>query len=200
MKQIITVLFLLAVSISYSQDAIDTLAKESCECIQNKKLELNKLSSEILRSEFVACFFTSYSKHADALNEIEKLEFNDEQQMSKFGEKVAMKMVNYCPDYIIALGTAFNESKENVTEKFLAIEGELTEINTAQFVTLKVKDKNKRMHNLILLDYFDTASLFTDGLIKKRDTIIVNYSEVELFDPQLKEFRYYKVITGLEKK
>jgi len=200
MKNIFTFLLFLAVSISYSQDFIDTLAKESCECLKAKNLAIGTLSAETLQGEFVACFFKSYTAHGDALNEFEKLEFGDEAQMEKFGEKVAVKMVNHCPDYIMALGTAFKDNKEKEADRFSAIEGELTEIITEQFVTIKVRDKNKRIHSLILLDYFDTASLFTDGMIKKRDNIIVNYSEVELFDPKSKEFRYYKVITGLEKK
>src|SRR5690606_25940849 len=80
-----------------------------------------------------------------------------------------------------------------------SIDGQLMEILTNEFVTFKVKDKNGRIHNFILLDYFETAPLYTNHQIKQKDNLSVSFSEIELFDPKLKEFRYYKVITGLQK-
>ena len=66
-------------------------------------------------------------------------------------------------------------------------------------MSIQVKDKNGRNFSFLLLDYFETASLLTNKEINKNDNIKVSYTEIELFDPQNKEFRYFKIITNLEK-
>ena len=112
-----------------------------------------------------------------------------------------MKMLNYCPDFIVELGQmAIEEDKNAKAEVVLSIDGTVTEIKTEQFVTISVKDKTNRIHKLLLLDYFDSASLFVNGEIKKNDKIVVYYSDIELYDPSTKDFKFYKVISGLEKK
>ncbi len=52
----------------------------------------------------------------------------------------------------------------------------------------------------MLLDYFDTASLYTENKIKVGDELTVGYSEIELYDTVSKDFKYFKVISSLEKK
>ena len=201
MKKILSLLIFLISTISYSQDIYDLLAKETCECLSAKKLDLTNLPPNGLQTEFVACFFKSYAAHNSEVDKLEKLDLTDEEKMSKFGERIAIKMVNHCPDIILALGTAYNEEQgAGAQEELLTMEGEVVEIKTEQFVTIQVKDKNARIHNFILLNYFETASMFTDNQIAKKNKITVSYSEIELFDPKVKEFRYFKVIAGLQKK
>jgi len=50
-----------------------------------------------------------------------------------------------------------------------------------------------------MLDYFDTAFLFTEGNIKVGTEITAGYTEVELYDPEAKDFKYFKIITSLQK-
>ncbi|HEX9979181.1 MAG TPA: hypothetical protein VGB50_01290 [Flavobacterium sp.] len=196
MKRIL--LFLILVSApGYSQDILETLATETCECI-SKKGPAASMNAETLRNEFVSCFFQSYSDHAEEVDKVEKLELGNEEQMTNFGEKIALKMAKYCPETLMSLGNAVEAEEEEA--KTLTIEGEIIEILNSDFVTIKVKDKNARVHSMLLMNYFDTASLFIDNQIKKKDRITVMYNEVEMFDPKLKEFRYFKIISGLSKK
>ncbi len=186
---------------SYAQDIIETLANETCSCLQARKLDLDKLSGDQIENEFVTCFFANYGKHTDEVQKVEKLDFGNEEQMTKFGEKVALKMITVCPDIIMAMGRADDGNNVAAIEpQFLSVDGEITEIKTDGFVTIVVKDKNARLYNFALLNYFETASLYTNGKLKKNDKVKVSYSEMELYDTKAKEFRYYKVITGLEKK
>jgi hypothetical protein len=145
----------------------------------------------------------SYSEHSKEFDDSNKIDISDEEQMSVFGEKIAMKMINYCPDFIIGLGKialAEEEASASSNNQTESLEGIVTEIKTEQFVTISVKDKNNRIHKFLLLDYFDTASLFMDGEVKKGTQLLIYYSEIELYDPILKDFRFNKVISGLEKK
>ena len=201
MKKSIVFLLLVA-SFSYAQEsAIDLIAKETCECINDKKNDLSNTDKTDLQSTLGVCMLKSYSKHESELKAEEKVQFSDEEGLEKFGEQIAMKMLNYCPDFIVELGKmAIEEDKNAKAEVVLSIDGTVTDIKTEQFVTISVKDKTNRIHKLLLLDYFDSASLFVNGEIKKNDKIVVYYSDIELYDPSTKDFKFYKVISGLEKK
>ena len=193
---------LLVASFSYAQEsAIDLIAKETCECINAKKNDLSNNDKTDLQATLGVCMLKSYSKHESELKAEEKVQFSDEEGLEKFGEQIAMKMLNYCPDFIVELGQmAIEEDKNAKAEVVLSIDGTVTDIKTEQFVTISVKDKTNRIHKLLLLDYFDSASLFVNGEIKKNDKIVVYYYDIELYDPSTKDFKFYKVISGLEKK
>jgi hypothetical protein len=200
MRKIILSVVALVGSASYGQDIIQTIATETCSCIKDKKLDLEKVSGQQLEGDFAGCFFNSYNAHIAEVEKIEKLDFSDEEQMGKFGEKVAMKMLGICPDVILAMGRADDQGVTPAATMVQTVEGEVIDIKMGDFVTIIVKDKNGRTHNLMLLNYFDSSSLFTDNQIKKKDKISASYSEIDMYDPKAKEFRYYKVISGLEKK
>ncbi len=202
MKKVVLLFVLLSSSV-YSQDAImDLVAKETCECMSAKKTEMTNDNIEELQMNLGICMLKSYTDHSKDFDESNKINITNEEQMGDFGEKIAMKMINYCPDFILELGKiaiAEDESAGDTKKNAETLEGVVTDIKTEQFATISIKDKNDRVHKLLLLDYFDTAALFTSGDVKKGSQILVNYSEIELYDPVLKDFRFYKVISGLEK-
>jgi len=195
-KIIITSLIVLVNTISYSQDIFDKVAQESCECIAKKKSEKKSTDKKNTSVEFGVCVINSYSNHASEFTG-EKFDLNDTEAMRKLGEKVALKMLTYCPDSVMELA---DDDEKEVADKNLTITGEITEIKTEQFVSIVLKDEKSRLHTFILLDYFDTAGIFTDNKLNKKDKVSISYIESELYDPKMKEFRYFKIITGLEKK
>lgn len=192
-KLFLTVLVLAAANLS-AQDIIDTFAKEACDCISNKKLDMSNLKQGELKNEFLGCFMISYFAHADGVKKI-GLDTDDEAALEKFGQDVAFKMMNHCPDYLVKFGQDYLDETSAV-ETF-SVDGEVVDIKTEQFVTILLKDKNSRTYSFLLLDYFDTAALFVDNKIKKKDKISISYREQELYDVKQKEFRYFKIITGL---
>ncbi|MBX9808305.1 MAG: hypothetical protein K2X95_10970 [Flavobacteriaceae bacterium] len=202
MKKIAVLLVFLSSSLIYSQDAYEIMAKETCECLSQKKLDYASISKDDLQKEVGLCIIKSYTSHLNDFKPEEKIDFDDEEGMGKMGEAVALKMLTHCPETIMELGKlAENEDKNtNVNITTSTIEGEILDIKIEQFVTIILKDKNGRVHNFLILDYFDTASLFTNNEIKKKDIISISFSESELYDPKMKEFRYFKIISKIEKK
>ncbi len=201
MKKILYLFLFFTLSINaQSNDVYDVIAKETCSCLESKKIDINAEAQENkLTMTLGLCMIESYTKHKMELPEKDQTDFGNNDGMRSLGEKVAIKMVSHCPDFIIALGQLDDE--ENATEvKELTIEGKVTGIETKQFVVIKLKDKNNRSHNLLLLDYFETASLYTEGNIKNGTELIVGYTEVEMYDPESKDFKYFKIITSLQKK
>jgi len=81
-----------------------------------------------------------------------------------------------------------------------SVEGKITEIKNEQFTTILVKDKNSRMYTFLVLNYFETANLVITNELNKNSSVVIKYSEVELYDNKAKEFRFFKVISGIEKK
>ena len=202
MKKIFFILIVLCNSVSYSQDIFDVIGKETCECLNAKKIDYFKMNKKEMQTQVGVCMIQSYSSHLSEFKPEDKISFDDEKGMQNLGEKVAMKMMVSCPEIIMEMGKRSideDDSTEEVKENAF-IEGEITEIKTEQFITLQVKDKNGRSFSFLLLDYFETASLLTNNEINKKDSIKVSYTEIELFDPKNKEFRYFKIITDLEKK
>lgn len=187
-------------SLAQSDAVLDILAKESCECIKNKNIDLSKPDPESIKKEFGICVLQSYSRNSEAFGKEHPLDVGNREAMVKLGEQVGMKMLGFCPEVLMALAGDDEEEATTTEVVYQQIEGQVSEIRTDQFVTLVVRDKNGRNYNFLMLDYFETASLFTNNQIKKNDKLVVSYSEVELYDPKAKEFRYFKVITGLEKK
>ena len=119
--------------------------------------------------------------------------------MEKFGEDIAIKMVNHCPDFIIALGSRVEDTEEVEEEPNLFVEAVFIESKKNDFQTITIKENNGRIHTLIVLTFFEDVNLITENLIKKNEKVIVEYFEQEFYDPKVNDFRYYKVIQGIKK-
>ena len=201
MKNIFLIAVLFCNVVSYSQDVLDVIAKETCECLTAKKNKTPDLSAEDFKTGVGVCMIKSYSDHLSEFKESEKVSFTDNEGMTKLGENVAIKMLQFCPNIILELGKDANNEESQTDEKAdPTLSGEVVDIKWEQFVTLQLKDENGRNYNLILLDSFDKATLITNNEIKKKDKLRVSYTEIELFDAKAKEFRYFKILTNLEKK
>jgi len=203
MKKIAVLLVFLCSSFIYSQDTYDVIAKETCECLHQKNLDNVSISSEVLQNNVGVCIIKSYTSHINDFKPEDKINFDDQEGMKKMGETVAIKMLTHCPDIILELGKSTDgdnkTSVDSTNAPVLFVEGEIVSLKVEQFVTILVKDKNGRDYSFLFLDYFDTASLYTENKIKPKDKIKVSYTEVELYDPKTKEFRYFKIISKLEK-
>ena len=201
MKKIILGFILFFSINSFSQDVLDKMAKESCECATKKNFDFKKTPIETLQMEFGMCILSSYEKNKEEYDKIEKLDLTDQGSLESLGKKIAYKMVNFCPDILMALGQSkLAESKNEDSEtKLLETEGTIQEFISEQFVTISLKDNNNRISKFLLLNYFPTASLYTNNEIKAKNKVKITYSNQELYDPSTKEFRFYKVVKALEK-
>lgn len=140
----------------------------------------------------------SYSNHKNDFDEPMDLDFNNSDSMGKFGEEIALKMVNHCPDFIIALGSR-SDISEVEEEENISLEAVFVESKKTDFQTITVKENNGRIHTMIVLTFFEDVHLITENLIKKNEKITVEYFEQEFYDPKVNDFRYYKVIQGIKK-
>ncbi|CAH0335408.1 hypothetical protein FVB9288_01049 [Flavobacterium sp. CECT 9288] len=207
MRKIIIALVLIFSTNSFSQDMYDIIGKETCACLGTKKLDYQKLDKKELQTQVGLCMIQSYTSHINEFKQEDKIQFDDQEGMRKMGEKVALKMLVNCPEIILELGKSTQKDIGDESEDELVvdepadvfIEGQVTAIKKDQFVSLLVKDKNGRAYSFLLLDYFETASVLTNNELKVKDSVKVGYTEIELFDVATNEFKYFKILTDIQR-
>ncbi|HNP32980.1 MAG TPA: hypothetical protein PKN96_06780 [Flavobacterium sp.] len=203
MKKItFTTLLLLVFINTNAQDILETVTKEVCSCIESKKESMKGLPQNQLQTQLGLCMLASYNNHESVVKAKYGDVMADEKNMEKFAEAIGMKMVTICPETLMSIAGAMGEGGEDTATaaEVKSVEGTITEIKNDQFTTISVKDKNSRMYTFLVLNYFDTSSLIIGNELNKNNSVIIKYSEVELYDNKAKEFRFYKVISGIEKK
>ena len=104
MRKISIVLFLIFSTNSFSQDVYDIIGKETCTCLEAKKLDYTKLNKKDIQTQVGLCMIQSYSSHASEFKLEDKVSFDDQAGMRSLGEKVAMKMLADCPAIILEMG------------------------------------------------------------------------------------------------
>ena len=207
MRKIIIIFFLVLCTNVFSQDMYDIIGKETCACLGTKKLNYQKIDKKELQTQVGLCMIQSYTSHINEFKQEDKIQFDDEEEMRKMGEKVALKMLVNCPEIILELGKATQKGvAEEIDEEHIVdepadvfIDGHVTAIKKDQFVSLQVKDKNGRTYTFLLLDYFETASVLTNNELKIKDTVKIGYTEIELFDAATNEFKYFKILTDIQR-
>ncbi|SFZ91810.1 hypothetical protein SAMN05428642_102349 [Flaviramulus basaltis] len=192
------VLFFLFISAhAFSQDVKEIIAKETCEC--TSKLDLDALNSSDLELKFGLCMLESYNKHIGEFPENQRLDFQDNAQMEKFGEEIALKMLEFCTEIISKLGENHDDSDE-VEKNDSSVKGIYNGFLIDAFYTIFIKDSNDKTFELVVLDYFKNVNLITNKLIENSQEIEVYYYEADLFYPKSNKFISTKIITDIIKK
>lgn len=194
MKKIFVASLVLAAGLVRAQDPFGIVAQETCQCVtdlKNNKIEINDMQLGL-------CMVKSYSAHKSEFPAERQVSLTDGEAFESIAAEVGMKMVEICPDIIMQFADE-NDLVNEFRQREISVSGQITDMRQEQFVTIELKDANGRKYSLLLLHYFDTAGLYTDGKIRKGDKIQASYTEIELFDPKMKEFRTFKVLTNLAK-
>lgn len=199
MRKIIFIL-LFSSTFVFSQTAKEKIAKATCDCFNNKSLDLSSMDQSTLELNFGLCILEGYSKFSNELPENEKIDFGNEKQMEKFGEDIAMQMLTTCPELILKLGEGYNDLEEEKSTEDITLEGTFIGTKKDAFLNVQIKESNGRTHNIILLDYFQNSYLITDNILKNKSQVIVTYYEVELYDATINRFIKTKILTDIIKK
>lgn len=195
MKNFILVLFFISTA-CFSQNVKEKIAKETCDC--TSKLDLSGMDSSDLELNFGLCMLEAYNNHINEFAENEKLDFENNTQMEKFGEEIALKMLSFCPELILKLGEGYKD--EGTVSNELSIEGVFNGTKAETFFNVIVKEPSGKTTKLILLDYFDNAYLIKDKVLKNNQNIKVTYYEAKLFDSKSNSFVDTKIITNIIQK
>ena len=201
MKNIIAltfVIFTTILSVS-AQDAVDQIAEKSCSCLKNTD---PKAAIKDIETELGLCMIKEAAPFEKELKkkyhiDMSKLDGNSGEELGKL---IATKMLVKCPDQMARLASAASENK---TETVKAIEeitmtGSVTDLTSNQFVVISIKDAKGPEQKFLWLEYFQGAELLKNGLAEIKGKIVtVTYAEYSYYNPAIKDYMKYKVITSL---
>lgn len=206
----------------YAQDVLDILADKSCECID--RIEYEGKSEEELQVEFGLCLFAEAQDHTTELKEQYKIDFNKNPNKAgkKLGELVGIRMVGYCPEYILALtgsqsfesarktyrGETSSESASDdevvaevdstKSEESLTVKGKIQGINNGTFVSVSLVTEDSSIIKLYWFDFFTNSELLIDDLENlKTKNVEVTYREQEIFQTVNNGYVKIKIIKSM---
>lgn len=173
---------------------LNTISLETCECVEKKGLDYTSNNTTKLELEFGLCIMESYGRHKKKAEKLLNVSLNDEASLEQFGEDIAFKMIDNCPDVIMALAGNYAAEEFEEVKDDLTLEGEFVSIESLQFNMVEIKGDNNRTQKLIWLQYFEGQELLSNTKKLKGKNLEVIYLQKELYDPKINEYRNFKVI------
>lgn len=174
---------------SYSQDIVDIMAEESCQCIS--KQDLNKYTSyKQLEMALGICLIQSFDNHEKQVKKELKLDIKDENDAEQIGEILGVKMASKCP----LVFTKVFELQNPQEDQFKELSGKIKDIKFNEFAYIILQEEG-RSHEFIWLRYFEGSEDFQNNhgkYIGKNATIM--YEEIECYAPKIKEYLNKKEI------
>ena len=195
MKIRITFLLLLIGSPLFSQDIIDTIAIETCRCLENVTFSKDQ---EQMNMQLGLCLIESAEPYKSELKEFYNIDLNRiaGRDGKKIGEMVGVKMVVYCPDVFLRITGADTVAEEEI--ETLTMTGIIDNIEPGQFYTVTLIDENQRRYKLLWLFDFDESYTLLGAIENAgKRRIEISYIETELFDATLNEARSFRVIAAI---
>lgn len=195
MKKIIgAVVFTMAsLSSGYSQDILDVMAREACDCLSKKDFgeipDKDKITAEV-----GLCILESYTRHTEDVSKVLSIDELDEEAGRKLGQQIGLKMTKICPDIVIKMGVAGKSS----ANKDITLEGKISSIEDGDFIFYNLKDKDGKVHRLLWYQHFKGSDEFTDEpkkLVGKK--VSVKVKEVECYIPKAKGYYTLKEIVEI---
>ena len=201
-KNIFTCICILSFSglfaqIDSKEALLEVIAKETCDCISSKIEDVMQADAAKVELEFGLCIMESYSKHKKNEDKYLNISFSNDASLEKFGEEIGITMVGYCPNVFMAFAGNL-EDEETIIESF-EIYGEFSKIKTEQFNLVYFKDNNNREQKMLWFGYFEGSNLLNDTSALKGQKLHIIYEEIELYDPNITDYRNFKVLKKIEK-
>lgn len=177
----------------FSQDFLDIVAQETCDCITQKDLE--GLTSDEKEMQLGVCMFGSISKRKSQFDEYTHGKNLMEYGYEKFGEEVGINMAIHCPLFFMEYA---NEDISFGEEEKLSIElGKIATIEKKQFNVVNLEVGDGSILKFLWLWDFEGSELLIKNQLKDK-WVNIFYSNLMLYDPDRKTYVSYKVIEGIE--
>lgn len=184
-----------------AQQVLDKLANLTCDCAA--KLDTNE-EYEKLEAELGLCMLNNASQYK---KEVKKelhidLETINGKNGGKLGELIGTRMAYKCPVLLIKIAALKDKGHtygSPSSSPKAVIKGSIVEVQTLQFLTVVIVDEKGREQKLLWLDYFDGSDELKTNLTQlKGRSFKITYIEKEFYNPSIRDYMKYKVISGME--
>ncbi|NER15909.1 hypothetical protein [Spongiivirga citrea] len=206
MKYKILVSLILITSLSFAQGkdkVLNDIAKSVCPCIEGKNSEITAQDSpKQVEMMLGICILTAYSEHREAYVKAfgKELNMDNDAEMEAVGVDIGLKMASECPEILMMFADGDYESDLESDSAQKQMTGKLIGFKKGTFTMIEFQETGGRKHKLVWLDYFAGSELLEDHTKAKGNTFTIFFAEKEFYDPNLKEYRNYKVMRSITEK
>jgi hypothetical protein len=206
MKYIISFVFffLSAVVTVSAQDAVDIIAAKTCSCLKNMD---TTATVEEIEAKMGICLITEAAPYQKELKKKNNIDMGnlDANTGKALGKLIGIKMLSKCPDQMLRLAGSVGDDKKSsaatstttTTTVTGSMTGTLSDIVTNQFVSITIKKSNGPEQKFLWLEYFEGADLLRNPSDIKGKIVEIKYKEKQFYNPSIKDYMNYKVITDL---
>ena len=201
MKKTITSLLVIITTACYGQTTVKLGSTEQkindalCECIS--KLDLTQINGQ---QEGTKAYTDCIAKRTDLLMQLaqeRKVEFNDEEAMSKIGIELAKNLLSQNCSAALQLAMKMSQATDDVNVG--TTQGTFKRIETKGFNYIVIAEANKGEKSFLWLGQFPDSEKFmgpSTGLIGKK--LSIKWKEIEVYLPEAKGYYKVKEITEVD--
>jgi len=192
MKQLLLIaLCVLLCNNGFSQEYMDIIAKESCECFDRIQ---DTLEEEAYFFEIGICMIDASMPYKKRLKKdydinLDKIDIAAEE----LGRLIGLKMASVCPEALLKMTQRANKIEENDIEQ--SSRGIVTKVEDDFFVVISSQDESGRITKYYWLTFVESEQDLTNSyetLVGKSVDIV--YEALEFFDPRILEYRQFLII------
>lgn len=195
MKYIPVFFFVLFITDSFSQQYMDKIVVQSCECLGKVS---ETLEPEQYNVELGLCMIEASMPYKKQLKKDYDINLDQiESEGEKLGRVIGLKMVAVCPTALVRM-TKKNQGNQK-TEGDDTIEGIVTNVESDFFVSFHLKDDSGKVMKYHWLTVIETEQELTtayQSIIGK--TVRITFETKDFFDPKIEEYRQFFIIKKLE--
>jgi hypothetical protein len=196
MKNIFIFSFLILTINCFSQDYIDKIVANACDCAS--KLS-DTIDNHLFTMQLGICMIEAsrpYEKQIKKDHNI-NLDALSEEEGVKLGKLVGLKMASLCPKVLMQASKSVNNGKQ-VSEEF-EIKGIVTKVENDCFVVISIKDEFGKISKFYWMTFINSKYNLIDQYdLLTGKTLDIYYKTQEFFDPRIKEYRQFNIMTKME--
>jgi len=176
---------------------METLTAEVCSCVDGKANEIAALSGDAKSMQLGLCILQAYEAHkAEYEAMYGPLDLSDDAATYNLGQKIGLKMIQVCPNIILMVA---GDDEGNAEDELYSVEGKIELVKGEQFNVIELTESNGKKHKMMWMFYMEGSEFLNNLKGQSAEPFQVSYSELEMYDPQIKEYRKYKVIFKISK-
>jgi hypothetical protein len=181
-------------SLNAQENYMDTIVEQACSCVSEIGDE-----EELNSTNLGLCILNEAVKFKEELLQDHNINMaNIDTEGEALGRLVALEMLSVCPDQLkrmVNAGQNEREANDREETSYYSVTGQVKSIQKSDFISFSitnVEGKTSKFYWLTFIEgNFDIQEEYNALEGKK---VEVSYSEIELYDPKIREYRTFNVI------
>lgn len=203
-KLVLFISFILSLNTITAKDMLDKIAENACNCFNEIS---NDITTEERNTKLGLCmlkYASPYSKELLKEYNINLEDIDNNDNAERLGKTVAMRMIKFCPEALMAFANASEEKEEETkkepTELVQSVTGIVLEITENPFVSFKIQNDNSAHLPAI---YTWTGFIETEfPIVDNYKTLVGKYLDIDFvyqyyYEPKSKSYTEYRIIRKL---